>query len=141
MLSRAIAGDWEAYAADLRRQGETYARMGIGFRDWYDVTRLFNRELVPRLIAEYGGDAARLTGALEAMQDFLDRAMAELSTAYIAVMQEVALAQRLRMFVDSVQDYALLTLDREGKIASWNVGAERLKGYRADEVLGKYFSV
>ena len=141
LLASAIAGDWEPYLADLRKQGEGYARIGIGFGDWYDLTRSFNRELVPRLIEEYGGDAPRLTGALEAMQEFIDRAMAELSKAYLAVKQEVALAQRLRLFVDSVQDYALLTLDRDGKVASWNAGAERIKGYRADEILGKHFSI
>jgi len=141
LLASAIGGDWEPYLADLRKQGEGYARMGIGFGDWYDMTRIFSRELVPRLVEKYGGDAPRLTGSIEAMQEFIDRAMAELSKAYLAVKQEVALAQRLRLFVDSVQDYALLTLDRDGKIASWNAGAERIKGYRADEILGKHFSI
>jgi PAS domain S-box-containing protein len=67
--------------------------------------------------------------------------IAELSQAYLSFKQQLAVEQRIRLFVDSVQDYALLTLDPDGRIASWNTGAERLKGYRADEVLGKHFSI
>jgi PAS domain S-box-containing protein len=48
--------------------------------------------------------------------------------------------ERLRILVDGVQDYAMVMLDRHGKIASWNAGAERLKGYQADEIIGRSFS-
>jgi len=44
--------------------------------------------------------------------------------------------ERFRIFVDSVPDYALIMLDRAGRITSWNAGAERLTGWRADEILG-----
>jgi PAS domain S-box-containing protein len=46
-----------------------------------------------------------------------------------------------RLLVDSVKDYAIFMLDPAGRVASWNPGAERLKGYRADEVIGKHFSI
>ena len=46
-----------------------------------------------------------------------------------------------RRFMDSVHDYAIFLLTPIGLIASWNVGAERIKGYRADEIIGKHFSV
>ena len=45
-----------------------------------------------------------------------------------------------RLFVDSVKDYAIVMLDPDGKIISWNPGAERIKGWRRDEILGKHFS-
>ncbi len=45
-----------------------------------------------------------------------------------------------RLFVESVKDYAIVMLDPAGHIVSWNPGAERIKGYREDEVLGKHFS-
>ena len=48
---------------------------------------------------------------------------------------------QLRLFISSVVDYAILTLDERGHIASWNPGAERIKGYLADEILGQHFSV
>ena len=48
--------------------------------------------------------------------------------------------RRFRMLVEAVQDYAIFTLDAEGHVNSWNVGAERLKGYKATEILGRHFS-
>ena len=46
-----------------------------------------------------------------------------------------------QMMVDSVRDYAIFMLDPAGYIASWNQGAERIKGYTADEIIGRHFSV
>ncbi len=48
---------------------------------------------------------------------------------------------RLRMLIDSVRDYAIFMLDPEGRVASWNPGAQSIKGYTRDEILGKHFSV
>ena len=45
-----------------------------------------------------------------------------------------------KLLVQSVVDYAIYMLDREGRVTSWNVGAERIKGYSADEIVGKHFS-
>jgi PAS domain S-box-containing protein len=48
--------------------------------------------------------------------------------------------ERYRLVVESVQDYAIFILDPDGCIASWNIGAQNLKGYRADEIIGQHFS-
>jgi PAS domain S-box-containing protein len=54
---------------------------------------------------------------------------------------EAELAEgRFRLLVDGVRDYALYLLDPDGRVVSWNAGAERLKGHRAEEVLGRHFS-
>jgi PAS domain S-box-containing protein len=45
-----------------------------------------------------------------------------------------------QLMVDSVKDYAIFALDAEGRVATWNSGAAFLKGYRADEILGKHFA-
>jgi PAS domain S-box-containing protein len=45
-----------------------------------------------------------------------------------------------RLMVESVSDYAIVMLDPEGCIASWNTGAQRIKGFHADEILGQHFS-
>ena len=45
-----------------------------------------------------------------------------------------------RIQVECVKDYAIFMLDVQGNVLNWNVGAERLKGYRAEEIVGKYFS-
>ena len=46
-----------------------------------------------------------------------------------------------RLLVESVQDYAIFLLDPAGYIISWNKGAQRAKGYTADEIIGKHFSI
>lgn len=48
--------------------------------------------------------------------------------------------ERFRLLVQSVQEYAIFNLDPLGNVVTWNKGAERLKGYRAEEILGKHFS-
>lgn len=45
-----------------------------------------------------------------------------------------------RLLVDSVKDYAIFLLDPEGNVATWNQGAERIKGYKAHEIIGRHFS-
>jgi len=46
-----------------------------------------------------------------------------------------------QMMVESVRDYAIFLLDPSGYIVTWNEGAQRLKGYNADEIIGQHFSV
>jgi PAS domain S-box-containing protein len=46
----------------------------------------------------------------------------------------------MRLLVDSVKDYGIILLDPQGKVLSWNSGAERLKGWRAEEIVGQHFS-
>ena len=48
--------------------------------------------------------------------------------------------ESIRLLVESVKDYAIYMLDPEGFVISWNQGAERIKGYSAQEVMGKHFS-
>jgi PAS domain S-box-containing protein len=48
--------------------------------------------------------------------------------------------ERFRLLVESVRDYAIFMLDPEGRILTWNAGAERFKGYTADEIIGQHFS-
>jgi PAS domain S-box-containing protein len=49
--------------------------------------------------------------------------------------------QRFRLLVDAVRDYAIFMLDPTGHVMSWNAGAQRTKGYRADEIIGQHFRV
>ncbi|HMF69484.1 MAG TPA: PAS domain S-box protein, partial [Phyllobacterium sp.] len=48
--------------------------------------------------------------------------------------------ERYRMLLDGVQHYAIFAMDPQGHIVSWNAGAERIKGYKADEIIGHNFS-
>ncbi|MCP3727524.1 PAS domain S-box protein [Paraburkholderia sp. CNPSo 3272] len=49
--------------------------------------------------------------------------------------------RRFELMISGVRDYAIYFLDRQGFVSSWNAGAERFKGYRADEIIGRHFSV
>jgi len=48
--------------------------------------------------------------------------------------------QRFRLLINSVTDYAIYMLDTQGRVATWNPGAERFKGYKAGEIIGKHYS-
>jgi PAS domain S-box-containing protein len=48
--------------------------------------------------------------------------------------------ERYRMLLDGIEDYAIFMMDPQGRILSWNAGAERIKGYRAAEIIGQNFS-
>jgi PAS domain S-box-containing protein len=47
--------------------------------------------------------------------------------------------ERFRLLIEGVRDYAIFMLDTQGRVASWNAGAQRIKGYRADEIIGEHF--
>jgi PAS domain S-box-containing protein len=49
--------------------------------------------------------------------------------------------EQFKLLVNSVQDYGIYMLDLDGNIKTWNAGAERIKGYTSDEVLGRHFSI
>ena len=48
--------------------------------------------------------------------------------------------ERFRLVVDRVRDYGIFALDTKGRVATWNLGAERIKGWQTDEILGRHFS-
>ena len=48
--------------------------------------------------------------------------------------------RQLQLLIDGVTDYAIYMLDPTGVVVSWNHGAERIKGYSAEEILGQHFS-
>jgi PAS domain S-box-containing protein len=76
--------------------------------------------------------AGQLVGFAKVTRDLTEKKAAE---------EELrASEERFRMLVQSVTDYAIYMLDPKGRVSSWNAGAERFKGYRADEIIGEHFS-
>jgi PAS domain S-box-containing protein len=72
------------------------------------------------------------------------RSVTLLQQQAMAMQSEAALLlseQRFRFFVEAVRDYAIFMLDPEGNIATWNTGAERIKGYKPWDIIGRHFSV
>ncbi len=56
-------------------------------------------------------------------------------------MVDITEGQRLQLLIDAIVDYAIYLLEPDGTVASWNSGATRLKGYAADEIIGRPFSI
>jgi PAS domain S-box-containing protein len=82
------------------------------------------------------GAVALWTVAVAARQFILGR------RSLLARQEELSESEeRFRLLVERVQDYAILMLDPNGRITTWNLGAERLKGYTAEEIIGQHFSV
>jgi PAS domain S-box-containing protein len=71
----------------------------------------------------------------------LDRAAGLIVEVNREVTEQVELADRFRLLVDNVKEYAIFLLDSHGNVVSWNHGAERIKGYSADEIIGRHLSV
>src|SRR5215212_3541423 len=82
----------------------------------------------------YGPDdlAGRVTGYAKITRDLTERRNAE---------ERLRQSEEMfRLLVASVRDYAIFLLDPQGNVATWNAGAQRIKGYTADEIIGRHFS-
>jgi PAS domain S-box-containing protein len=77
-------------------------------------------------------DDGRLVGFAKITRDLTERKKAEETLK--------ASEQQFRMLVQSVTDYAIYMLDPQGYVSNWNPGAERIKGYAPDEIVGQHFS-
>jgi PAS domain S-box-containing protein len=99
-------------------------------------------------VRDESGSAVRWYGTYTDVEEF-KRAQVEAEMLNSALEQRVTersaeLAEselRYRLLVDGVKDYAILLLDQEGVVRSWNKGAELLTGYQAGEILGRNFSI
>jgi PAS domain S-box-containing protein len=61
-------------------------------------------------------------------------------TVHAVVRRSHSAEERIRLLISSVKDYAILTLDPTGHVTSWSAGAEQIKGYKAEEIVGRHFS-
>ena len=68
-------------------------------------------------------------------------ATAALEVAERDMVDELLRESEERLFIESIRDYAIFMLDPQGVIKSWNRGAEAIKGYRSDEIIGRHFSL
>ena len=99
-----------------------------GWRLRNDGTRFWANVIITALRDESG----ELVGFGKVTRDLTERKLAEDALR--------ASEERFRLLVESVVDYAIFMLEPDGRIASWNLGAQRLKGYRAEEIVGRHFS-
>ncbi|TIS46011.1 MAG: PAS domain S-box protein [Mesorhizobium sp.] len=99
-----------------------------GWRVRKDGTRFWSNAVVQRVVDHNG----ELLGYAKITRDITERVV-----AHETLLQS---ERRFRILVDGVVDYAIYMLDPSGMITNWNAGAERLKGYTADEIIGQHFS-
>lgn len=100
-----------------------------GFRIRKDGTKFWANVVVSAIRDEH----ENLRGFAKVTRDVSDRRAAD-----EALRQS---EERFRLMVASVKDYAIFMLDPDGKVATWNEGARRNKGYEAEEIIGKHFSI
>jgi PAS domain S-box-containing protein len=119
----------EGKPAAILRTAETEGRFETeGIRVRKDGTTFLAHVVLDPIRDEDG----RLVGFAKITRDITDRKENEKAL--------FASEQRFRMLVQGVRDYAIYMLDREGNITNWNAGAEAIKGYSADEIIGQHFS-
>ena len=116
-------------AGHPKRRLETAVREGRcedeGWRVRKDGSRFWANVVITPLRTPEGA----LTGFAKVTRDLTERRRAEEN------------AQRFQLLVESVKDYAIFILDPSGYVTTWNAGAERIKGYTAEEIVGKHFSI
>jgi len=106
---------------ELRVASEVGRFEDEGWRVRKDGSRFWANVVITAIRNKEG----RLVGFGKITRDLTERRIAE---------------QRYRMLVEGVKDYAIYSLDKDGTVTSWNAGAQRIKGYTADEIVGKHFS-
>jgi PAS domain S-box-containing protein len=123
----AVARRWPEHEL---RQAETSGRFeDENWRLRKDGTRFWANVIITAMRDQNG----RLHGFSKITRDLTERRE-----------QEEALRQseeRFRLLVDAVKDSAIIMLDRDGRVASWNSGAERITGYQSEEIMGRHFAV
>ncbi len=128
--------DWIRWEARPWRQADGSIGGMIIFSEDITETKCAVEE-IRRLNAELERRVIERTAQLQATNIELHTEMEERKRTEVVLHRSEEL---FRMLVDGVQDYAICMLSPQGHVVSWNKGAERIKGYETNEIMGKHFS-
>ena len=139
--SALLDDDWEPYAASLRQQGATYARMGVPFDAWQELARIHQGILIPLLVREFASEPERLSRVLIAKQHFIESGLTALAKAYFDAKESALAMQRsiaesraaeleksaaiLRAVLDSIP-HGVLVIDDAGEYVIVNRAAQEI---------------
>ena len=110
------------------------------------VPLILNDEVFATIAVSRRQDAPFEPADLSTLRELGNVAVLELRSAVLLAESRAAASElrtseeRFRLLVDGVKDYAIFLVDPNGLISSWNQGAERIKGYKAEEILGRHLS-
>jgi PAS domain S-box-containing protein len=94
----------------------------------------------------YSSDVGRIEILLQEMEDYYTKVQNEAVNTLADIQRETERALKetediFKLMVSAVKDYAIFLVSPEGTIVNWNTGAEKIKGYKAEEIIGKHISV
>ncbi len=123
----AVAAQWPQQELEMAKRDGRFEDEGWRLRK--DGTRFWANVVITALYARSG----ELRGFGKVTRDLTERRAHEERVR--------ASEERFRMLVEGVKDYAIFMLDPQGRVVSWNAGAQRIKGYQPEEIIGQHFSV
>ncbi len=144
-------------------EGTTIANAKISMKMWEEdkLPGIGKHEILPsdlilmyaaqkkaafHFLPDYTKDADEIVIIIQELEDLYTRLQSEASQLLFKIQKETQIQLKQaeeysKLIVHGVKDYGIYMLDAEGSVLSWNKGAENIKGYRAEEIVGKNISV